>query len=68
MKNSGQQLPKEIVYDRDGKGKSEIKGVKISTPSTPKKDRYRLSKTNKMQKIQNQSGNRTYNRTFENRF
>ena len=25
-------LPKEIIYDRGGKGKPEIKGVKISTP------------------------------------
>ena len=37
MENSGQRLPKELVYDRGGRGKSEIKGVKISIPSTPKK-------------------------------
>ena len=37
MENSGQQLPKELVYDRGGRGKSEIKGVKISFPSTPRK-------------------------------
>ena len=37
MENSGQQLPKELVYDRGGRGKSEIKGVKISIPSTPRK-------------------------------
>jgi len=30
-------LPKELVYDRGGKGKSEIKGVKIIIPSPPKK-------------------------------
>ena len=30
-------LPKEVVYDRGGKGKKEIKGVKISTPGKPKK-------------------------------
>lgn len=37
MENSGQQLLKELVYDRGGIGKSEIKGVKISIPSTPRK-------------------------------
>ena len=31
------QLPKELVYDRGGKGKKEIKNVKIIIPSTPKK-------------------------------
>ena len=30
------QLPKEPVYDRGGKEKSEIKGVKIIIPSSPK--------------------------------
>ena len=38
MENNGQKLPKELVYDRGGKGKSEIKGVKISIPSTPRKN------------------------------
>jgi transposase, IS5 family len=37
MENNGQELPKELVYDRGGRGKSEIKGVKISIPSTPRK-------------------------------
>ena len=37
MENNGQKLPKELVYDRGGKGKTEIKGVKISIPNTPKK-------------------------------
>jgi IS5 family transposase len=37
MENNGQQLPKELVYDRGGKGKKEISGVKISIPSTPRK-------------------------------
>jgi|SRR5215216_547370 len=37
METGGQKLPKELVYDRGGKGKSEIKGVKISIPGTPKK-------------------------------
>lgn len=37
MENNGQILPKELVYDRGGRGKPEIKGVKISIPSTPRK-------------------------------
>ena len=37
MEASGQNLPKELVYDRGGKGKTEIKGVKISIPNTPGK-------------------------------
>jgi IS5 family transposase len=30
-------LPKELVYDRGGKGKSEVEGVKILIPAPPKK-------------------------------
>jgi IS5 family transposase len=37
MENNKIALPKELAYDRDGKGKSEIKGVKIIIPSPPKK-------------------------------
>jgi len=37
MENNQQKLPKELVYDRGGRGKSEIKGLKIVIPSTPKK-------------------------------
>jgi transposase, IS5 family len=36
MENNGLKLPKELVYDRGGKGRSEIKGVKIMTPSKAK--------------------------------
>jgi hypothetical protein len=31
------KLPEELAYDRGGKGKSQIKGVKIITPDKPKK-------------------------------
>lgn len=34
MEASGQKLPDELVYDRGGRGKKEIKGVKISIPAT----------------------------------
>ncbi len=37
MENNGQLLPKERIYDWSGRGKSEVKGVKISIPSTPRK-------------------------------
>jgi len=36
MKNNKIQLPKELAYDRGGKGKTEINGVKIIIPSPPK--------------------------------
>jgi IS5 family transposase len=37
MINNGIQLPKELVYDRNGSGRSEIDGVKIIIPAPPKK-------------------------------
>ena len=39
MKRHNLPMPKEVVYDRGGKGKSEIPGVEIVTPKPPlKKD------------------------------
>ncbi len=46
-----QKLPKELVYDRGGRGKSEIKGVKISIPSTPKKKDTAYQKQEKRKKF-----------------
>ena len=37
IENNELKLPKELIYDRGGKGKSEIKGVKILTPDKAKK-------------------------------
>ena len=37
MENNLEYLPEEVVYDRGGRGKSHIKGVKISTPKPAKK-------------------------------
>src|SRR5690606_4715232 len=51
MEDTGQQLPKELVYDRGGKGKSEIKGVKTSIPSTPRKTDTAYQKQTKRKKI-----------------
>jgi IS5 family transposase len=37
MEENGLPMPKELACDRGGKGKTEIKGVKIIIPSPPKK-------------------------------
>jgi IS5 family transposase len=44
------QLPKELAYDRAGKGKAEINGVKIIIPSPPKKTDTRYQKQMKRKK------------------
>lgn len=36
MEKNLSYLPKEVIYDRGGRGKSNIKGVKISIPQKPK--------------------------------
>lgn len=51
MEDNGQKLPKELVYDRGGRGKTEIKGVKISIPNTPKKTDNAYQKQVKRQKF-----------------
>lgn len=51
METGGQQLPKELVYDRGGKGKSEIKGVKISIPGKPRKTDSAYQKHTKRKKF-----------------
>jgi len=51
METGGQKLPKELLYDRGGRGKSEIKGVKISIPSTPRKKDTAYHKQTKRKKF-----------------
>ena len=51
MENHHQKLPKELIYDRGGKGKTEIKGVKISIPSHPKKSNTAYQKQTKCKKF-----------------
>lgn len=51
MENSGQKLPKELVYDRGGRGKSQIKGVKISIPGIPRKSDTAYQKQIKRKKF-----------------
>lgn len=46
LKKNFDQLPTELIYDRGGRGKKEIDGVKISTPSKPlKRDSASQKKT-----------------------
>lgn len=51
MEGTNQELPKELVYDRGGKGKAEIKGVKIAIPSPPKKNDTAYQKRVKRRKF-----------------
>ena len=43
-------LPKELVYDRAGRGQSEINGVAIITPSKPKTTDTQCQKRTKRKK------------------
>jgi len=49
-------LPKEIIYDRGGKGKSEIKGVKILTPDKAKKTDSNYCKQEKRKRFRSRAG------------
>ena len=51
METGGQKLPKELLYDRGGRGKSEIKGVKISIPGVPRKTDTAYQKHTKRKKF-----------------
>lgn len=50
------KLPKELVYDRGGKGKSEINGVKISTPHKPYAKDTEYQKRQKRKKFRTRAG------------
>ena len=50
MEHNDLKLPEELVYDRGGKGKSEIKGVKIITPDKPKLNDTKSTKRQKRKK------------------
>jgi IS5 family transposase len=51
MQNLQGYLPEEIVYDRGGKGQTQIMGVKISTPSKPLKRDNSYQKQKKRRKF-----------------
>ena len=45
-----------MVYDRSGRGKAFIKGVKISTPKKPKKTDTQYQKRKERQKFRSRAG------------
>ena len=49
-------LPKEVIYDRGGKGKSQVKGVKILTPDKAKKNDTAYQKRCKRKKFRSRAG------------
>lgn len=51
MEENHLKLPEELVYDRGGRGKTQIKGVKIATPSPPKKSDTAYQKRVKRKKF-----------------
>lgn len=51
MEQNKQKLPDELVYDRGGRGKTEIRGVKISTPKPAKKSDTEYEKRKKRKKF-----------------
>jgi IS5 family transposase len=56
MERNGQKLPNEIIYDRGGKGRKEIKGVKILIPDTPKKTDTQYMKKEKRKRFRSRAG------------
>lgn len=51
MEQNLNYLPKEVVYDRGGRGKTTIKGVQISTPKKPKKNATKYQKQKQRKKF-----------------
>ena len=56
MNNNGLKLPRELVYDRGGKGKIEIMGVKILTPKKPIASDTAYQKLQKRKKFRARAG------------
>ena len=56
MNNNELKLPQELVYDRGGKGKTEINGVKIITPNKPKATDTAYHKQQKRKKFRARAG------------
>jgi IS5 family transposase len=56
MERNGHRLPEEIVYDRGGKGRKEIKGVKILIPDIPKKTDTNYMKQEKRKRFRSRAG------------
>ena len=56
MDNNELKLPEELIYDRGGKGKKEINGVKISIPNKPKANDTEYDKQQKRRKFRARAG------------
>jgi IS5 family transposase len=56
MENNKLKLPKELIYDRGGKGHKEIKGVQILTPDKPKKTDTEYQKRQKRKQFRSRAG------------
>ena len=56
METNKLALPKEIIYDRGGKGKSHVKGVKILTPGKAGKADTAYQKRCKRKKFRSRAG------------
>jgi IS5 family transposase len=56
MERTGQRLPEEIIYDRGGKGRKEIKGVKILIPDKAKKTDTNYMKQEKRKRFRSRAG------------
>jgi IS5 family transposase len=56
MENNEINLPKELIYDRGGKGKTEIKGVKILIPDKSKPSDTPYQKQCKRKKFRSRAG------------
>lgn len=56
MDSNNLKLPEELAYDRGGKGRTEIRGVKIITPSKPKESDTKNDKQRKRKKFRARAG------------
>jgi len=56
MSDNDFRLPLELAYDRGGKGKAEINGVKIITPNKPKASDTNYQKQQKRKKFRARAG------------
>jgi hypothetical protein len=56
MEENGLKLPKELVYDRVGRGKKEIRSIKIVTPDKPKASDTAYQKHRKHKEFRSRAG------------
>jgi IS5 family transposase len=56
MSRNEQKLPDEIIYDRGGKGRKEIKGVRILIPNKPKKTDTSYARQKQRKRFRSRAG------------